>query len=81
MRCDCCLQVPLYIIAQVVGSVAACYLLKLILHPDLSGGVTVPAGDEWRSFLMEFLLTFDLMFVVTSVATDTRAVSVTTCLK
>lgn len=42
----------------------------------MGGGVTVPSGDNYgRAFALEFIISFNLMFVVTAVATDTRAVS------
>lgn len=68
-------QVPLYVAAQVVGSVAASFALKGLFHPAMHGGVTIPQGPEWTSFVLEFIISFNLMFVVTAVATDTRAVS------
>eukprot|EP00249_Psilotum_nudum_P005274 c18727_g1_i1 orf=94-996(-) len=68
------IQVPLYIGAQVSGSISAAFALKGIFHPYLHGGVTVPSGSNWQSFALEFVITFNLMFVVTAVATDTRAV-------
>lgn len=37
-------------------------------------GATLPAGSQAQSFLWEAVLTFFLMFVIMSVATDTRAV-------
>ena len=37
-------------------------------------GATVPAGTAWQSLLLEMLLTASLMFVITAVATDSRAV-------
>lgn len=67
-------QVPLYLSAQVAGSICAAFVLKGIFHPDLHGGVTVPSGADWQSFVLEFIISFNLMFVVTAVATDTRAV-------
>lgn len=67
-------QVPAYLAAQIVGSICASFALKGIFHPDLHGGVTVPSGTEPQSFVLEFVITFNLMFVVTAVATDTRAV-------
>ncbi|GLJ48720.1 hypothetical protein SUGI_1027440 [Cryptomeria japonica] len=68
------IQVPAYIGAQVLASICASFVLKLIFHPFLSGGVTVPSGSYIQSFALEFFITFNLMFVVTAVATDTRAV-------
>jgi glycerol uptake facilitator-like aquaporin len=37
-------------------------------------GATLPSGSQRQSFLWEVVLTFFLMFVITAVATDTRAV-------
>ena len=37
-------------------------------------GATEPAGSDAQSFWLELILTFGLMFVIVSVATDTRAV-------
>lgn len=70
-------QVPVYIGAQVLASLCASFALKWIFHPIMSGGVTVPSGSHGQAFALEFLITFFLMFVVTGVATDTRAVSIT----
>lgn len=68
------IQVPAYMGAQVLGSICAAFALKLIFHPFGSGGVTIPAGGYAQAFALEFIITFNLMFVVTAVATDTRAV-------
>ncbi|XP_074275239.1 putative aquaporin NIP5-1 [Silene latifolia] len=67
-------QVPAYIAAQVAASILACLTLKGVFHPFMSGGVTVPSVGIGQAFALEFLITFNLMFVVTAVATDTRAV-------
>lgn len=67
-------QVPAYIAAQVSASICACFALKYVYHPYLSGGVTVPTVDIGQAFATEFIITFILMFVVTAVATDSRAV-------
>lgn len=67
-------QVPAYIAAQVSASICASFALKGVFHPFLSGGVTVPSVSTGQAFALEFLITFNLLFVVTAVATDTRAV-------
>ncbi|KAJ4958381.1 hypothetical protein NE237_025492 [Protea cynaroides] len=67
-------QVPVYIGAQVMASICAAFALKGIFHPFMSGGVTVPSGGYGQAFALEFIISFNLMFVVTAVATDTRAV-------
>ncbi|XXG43465.1 hypothetical protein AAC387_Pa01g3498 [Persea americana] len=67
-------QVPAYITAQVSASVCASFALKAVFHPFLSGGVTVPSISILQAFMLEFIISFNLMFVVTAVATDSRAV-------
>ncbi|CAM0958550.1 unnamed protein product [Alopecurus aequalis] len=70
------IQVPAYVAVQVLGSICAGFTLKCMFHPFLSGGVTVPDGtiSTGQAFFTEFIITFNLVFVVTAVATDTRAV-------
>jgi aquaporin NIP len=70
------LQVPAYVSVQVLGSICASFALKGVFHPFLSGGVTVPdvTISTAQAFFTEFIITFNLLFVVTAVATDTRAV-------
>uniref|UniRef100_A0A803P0A2 Uncharacterized protein n=1 Tax=Cannabis sativa TaxID=3483 RepID=A0A803P0A2_CANSA len=68
-------QVPMYIGAQVLGSLCAAFALKAVFHPLTgSGGVTVPTVPNGQAFALEFIVTFILMFVNMAVATDTRAV-------
>ncbi|WOL05666.1 hypothetical protein Cni_G14395 [Canna indica] len=67
-------HVPAYVVAQVTASICASFALKATFHPFLSGGVTVPSVTTAQAFFLEFLITFNLLFVVTAVATDTRAV-------
>ncbi|XP_030501198.2 probable aquaporin NIP5-1 [Cannabis sativa] len=67
-------QVPAYVAAQVSASICASYALKGAFHPFMSGGVTVPSVSHGQAFALEFIITFNLLFVVTAVATDTRAV-------
>ena len=69
-------QVPGYIAAQVSASICASFALKAVFHPFMSGGVTVPSVSIGQAFALEFLITFNLLFVVTAVATDTRAVRI-----
>ncbi|XP_010555246.1 PREDICTED: probable aquaporin NIP5-1 [Tarenaya hassleriana] len=67
-------HVPAYVAAQVSASICASFALKGVFHPFMSGGVTVPSVSIGQAFALEFLITFNLLFVVTAVATDTRAV-------
>ncbi|KAL8477898.1 hypothetical protein ACS0TY_029981 [Phlomoides rotata] len=68
------IHVPAYILAQVSASICASFALKGVFHPFMSGGVTIPSVGTTQAFALEFLITFNLLFVVTAVATDTRAV-------
>lgn len=66
--------VPRYWAAQLLGGVAASLLLRALFGETAHLGATLPIGPAGRSFVLEAVLTFLLMFVVTSVATDVRAV-------
>ncbi|CAN1847332.1 Aquaporin NIP1-2 [Linum perenne] len=58
-------QVPAYIACQVAGS-------TLAAGDHFTG--TLPAGPDMQSFVVEFIITFYLMFVISGVATDNRAI-------
>lgn len=65
-------EVVPYIICQVIGAVAACLLLKLTF-PDLTNyGMTLPAGSDMQSLILELVLTWMLMFVVLCVSTGAK---------
>ncbi|XP_047945335.1 aquaporin NIP1-1-like [Salvia hispanica] len=68
-------QVPAYIVAQVVGSTLAAGTLRLLFsgpHDHFTG--TLPTGTDVQSLVVEFIITFYLMFVISGVATDNRAI-------
>ncbi|KAL0923963.1 hypothetical protein M5K25_004752 [Dendrobium thyrsiflorum] len=68
-------QVPAYVAAQIVGSILASGTLRLLFggHRELFAG-TIPTGSEVQSLVMEFIISFYLMFVISGVATDNRAI-------
>nr|P08995.2 RecName: Full=Nodulin-26; Short=N-26 [Glycine max]CAA28471.1 nodulin [Glycine max] len=69
------IQVPAYVVAQLLGSILASGTLRLLFmgnHDQFSG--TVPNGTNLQAFVFEFIMTFFLMFVICGVATDNRAV-------
>lgn len=68
-------QLPAYISAQVIGSTLASGTLRLIFNgeQDRFAG-TLPAGSDIQSLVLEFIITFYLMFVISGVATDNRAI-------
>jgi aquaporin NIP len=63
-----------YWVAQAAGAVIAAAILRGSLGNRAHVGATLPAGSQGQAFLWETILTFFLMFVILSVATDTRAV-------
>jgi aquaporin NIP len=68
-------EAAVYIGAQALGAVAGAFLL-LAAWPDAPAdlGATVPSVSVGAALLYEVVLTAFLMFVITAVATDTRAV-------
>jgi aquaporin NIP len=67
-------DVPVYIGAQLLGAVGGAFTLQILFGSVGHLGATLPAGSAFQSFGLEVLLTAVLMFVIISVATDTRAV-------
>ncbi|KAK4608687.1 hypothetical protein RGQ29_002194 [Quercus rubra] len=67
-------QVPLYILAQFIGSILASATLCGIftVHKENFFG-TVPTGSNFQSLVIEIIISFLLMFVICGVATDNRA--------
>lgn len=69
-----------YIVSQFLGALSASELLQLLFGNICDMGSTLPtlpSGSDLISisFMMEFVFTFLLMFVIMSVATDSRAES------
>lgn len=67
-------RVAAYWTAQAAGALAAAAILRGSLGDVAHVGTTLPAGSQGQAFLWESILTFFLMFVIMSVATDARAV-------
>jgi aquaporin NIP len=67
-------RVAAYWTAQAAGALAAAAILRGSLGDVAHVGATLPAGSQGQAFLWESILTFFLMFVIMSVATDARAV-------
>ncbi|CAO2194101.1 unnamed protein product [Urochloa humidicola] len=71
-------QVPSYAAAQVLGSTLASLTLRVVFgggtaaHEHFFG--TAPAGSDAQAVALEFVISFYLMFVVSGVATDNRAI-------
>lgn len=67
-------EVVYYVVAQVLGAVLGALTLRLLIGDVALLGMTMPSGSVWQSFGLEVLLTAVLMFVIISVATDTKAI-------
>lgn len=67
-------EVIYYVVAQFLGAVLGALTLRVLIGSDANLGTTLPSGTVWQSFGLEVLLTAVLMFVIISVATDTKAV-------
>ncbi len=68
-------EVPGYLAAQLAGAAAAAGTLALLFGTGPEAlGATLPVGSALQSLGLEILLSAVLMFVITAVATDTRAV-------
>ncbi|XP_011009650.1 PREDICTED: aquaporin NIP1-2-like [Populus euphratica] len=68
-------QVPAYVACQVIGSTLAAGTIRLLFQGDQDHFTgTLPAGSNLQSFVVEFIITFYLMFIISGVATDNRAI-------
>jgi aquaporin Z len=68
-------EVGPYILAQCIGSVAACAILWYLFPDDGSFlGATLVSGTIMQSFLLEVVITFLLMLIIIMVATGPKEV-------
>jgi len=66
-------NVPVYIGSQLLGAILGALTLRGLFGLVANLGVTLPIAKPVQSLGLEILLTATLMFVITSVATDSRA--------
>lgn len=65
---------PLYVCAQLIGGILASLVLEVVFKPTWSIVVVTPATTILQGVLAETLAGFLLLFVASSVSTDTRAI-------
>ncbi|MCC7424710.1 MAG: aquaporin [Planctomycetaceae bacterium] len=65
-------QVLPYIVSQSAGAIVASLAMRLLFPLDETLGGTRPAGDAMQSFVLEFILTLILMFVILSVSSGAK---------
>lgn len=61
-----------YIGSQLLGAILASVALRFIFPAHVTLGTTIPAGNSLQSFVLEFVLTLILMFVILSVSTGSK---------
>lgn len=70
------LQVAAYVSVQVLASILASGTVEIIFGTEQHHFLgTLPSGSNIQSLVLEFIITFYLMFAVSGVATDDQAVS------
>lgn len=65
-------EVPMYFVAQLIGAVMASGVLRILFPAHETLGITLPAGAEMQTFVLELILSFILMFVILFVATGSK---------
>jgi len=66
-----------YIAWQLAGAFMASLSLQLLFPQNHNLGVTMPAGSDIQSFILETILTFFLMFVIMNVSTGAKEKGIT----
>jgi aquaporin NIP len=70
-------EVAPYLASQCAGAFAASGVLKLLFPQSATLGATLPAGPVMQSFVLEFILTALLMFVILNVSTGAKEKGIT----
>jgi aquaporin Z len=65
-------EIPPYILSQAAGAITASATLHFLFPDNKLLGGTYPAGSDMQSFIIEFLVTFFLMFLIMQVATGSK---------
>lgn len=61
-----------YILSQLTGAILASLVLHFLFPSNKLLGATIPAGNPIQSLVLEFLLTFFLMFVILAVSSGSK---------
>jgi len=61
-----------YILSQAAGAITASATLHFLFPENKLLGGTYPAGSDMQSFIIEFLVTFFLMFLILQVSTGSK---------
>lgn len=66
-----------YVGSQLAGGLCASAILRLLFAGHATLGATLPAGAAMQSFILEFILTLLLMFVILNVSTGAKEKGIT----
>ncbi len=71
-------RVPAYLIAQLLGALAAAALIQSVVHVSASYGATYPAhsATAWAAFVMEVLLTMGLLSVILGTSSGAQNIGI-----
>jgi aquaporin NIP len=69
--------VPYFLVSQCAGAFLASATLKILFPQNELLGATLPAGPAYQSFVLEFILTAILMFVILNVSTGAKEKGIT----
>jgi len=61
-----------YLISQLIGAFAASFTLHFLFPTNNLLGSTLPSGNATQSFVLEYILTFLLMFTILNVAKGSK---------
>jgi aquaporin Z len=70
-------NVPGYVLAQIIGAVAASGLLHWLFPAHEKLGATLPAGSAMQSFVLELILTAILMLAILRISTGAKEKGIT----
>jgi aquaporin Z len=66
-----------YIVSQLTGALVASGSLRFLFPKNRLLGATLPAGTEFQSLVLEFILTFLLMLTILNVSTGAKEKGIT----
>ncbi len=70
-------EVPAYLGSQLLGALAASFLLHFLFPDNKTLGITQPTGSELQSFILEAVMTFILMMVILRVSVGAKEKGIT----
>ena len=65
-------QAVWYTLFQILAAIAASGVLKMMFPQTMTMGETLPSHGIWSAVVMEFILSFTLMFVIINLATGSK---------